>query len=155
MVQRLSRDQGRVRLSLFLSARKYVLSRATGLAPSWLPLHISVFLFFSGLVIFLFTVSYIIATIVAVCVGSLGLAYFALTIIPTFYDLCPYFTPMSNGWWYFWHNTLSFVSLVLRWLCKKIYGCLVPYNTGGISSAPPRKRVIPLQSHLRRLKLIQ
>ncbi|KAI0283566.1 hypothetical protein BC826DRAFT_1110108 [Russula brevipes] len=95
----------------------------------WLPLHISVFLFFSGLVIFLFTVSYIIATIVAVCVGSLGLAYFALTIISTFYDLCPYFTPMSDGWWYFWHNTLSFVSLVLRWLCKKIYGCLVPYNT--------------------------
>ncbi|KAI0283193.1 hypothetical protein BC826DRAFT_1130594, partial [Russula brevipes] len=74
MARHFSRGQGHVRSSLFFSARKYRLSCAIGLAP--LPLHISVFLFSSGLVIFLFTISYIIATVVAVC----GVAYFALAV---------------------------------------------------------------------------
>ncbi|KAI0283194.1 hypothetical protein BC826DRAFT_229414 [Russula brevipes] len=128
MVRHLPRDQGRVGSSLFLSAQKYRMSHAIGLTP--LPLHISVFLFFSGLVIFLFTISYIIATVVTVCVGFFGLAYFALTIIPTVDGLCPYFTPMSEGWWHCWHFLFSGLAYVLCRLFKKIHGCLVPYNTG-------------------------
>jgi hypothetical protein len=104
------------------------MSRAIGLTP--LPLHISVFLFFSGLVIFLFTISDTIATVVAVCVGVFGLAYFGLTIIPTVDDLCPYFTPMSDGWWYCWHFLLSGLAYLLLRLSDGIHGWFVPYNTG-------------------------
>ncbi|KAI0283567.1 hypothetical protein BC826DRAFT_189361 [Russula brevipes] len=128
MVRHLSRGQGRVRSSLFLSAQKYRMSRAIELTP--LPLHISVFLFFTGLIIFLFTISNIIAAIVTVCVGVFGLAYLGLTVLPTIYDLCPYFTPMSDGWWYFWHIPLSCLASTLHRLFTKIHVLCVPYNPG-------------------------
>ncbi|KAI0000134.1 hypothetical protein BJV74DRAFT_144633 [Russula compacta] len=128
----LSGSQGRVRSSLFLGTQKYRMSHAIGLIP-W-PLHISVFLFFSGLIIFLFTISHTIATVVTVCVGVFGLTYFGLTIIPTIDDVCPYFTPMSDGWWYIWHSFLSASAFGLRWVLRQLHGRLKPDNMGDITS---------------------
>ena len=123
MIADLSGSQGRVRSSLFLGTQKYRMSHAIGLIP-W-PLHISVFLFFSGLIIFLFTISHTIATVVAVCVGVFGLTYFGLTIIPTIDDVCPYFTPMSDGWWYLWHFLLSISTFGLRCVLTQLHRHLV------------------------------
>ena len=102
--EELSGDQERVRTCLFLGTQKYHMSHAIGLIP--LPLHISVFLFFSGLIIFLFTISRAMAIVVTVAVVSFVLVYIALTILPIMDDLCPYFTPMSHPVWYLWHAFL-------------------------------------------------
>jgi hypothetical protein len=93
-----TKDHDRVRSCLFLGTQRYKLSHAIGLIP--LPLHISVFLFFSGLIIFLFTISNAIAIVLTVAVALIGSLYAALTILPTIDDVCPYFTPMSGLWWY-------------------------------------------------------
>ena len=95
----------RVRSCLFIGSQKYKLSHAIGLIP--LPLHISVFLFLSGLIIFLFTISNAIAIVLTVAVVLIGLAYVVLTILPIIDEVCPYFTPMSYVWWNLYHYILS------------------------------------------------
>ena len=101
----LSTDQERVRSCLFIGTQKYKLSHAIGLIP--FPLHVSVFLFLSGLIIFLFTVSHTIAIVLTVAVVLIGLLYVALTALPVYDDVCPYFTPMSDMWWYLHHIIFS------------------------------------------------
>ncbi|KAF8493460.1 hypothetical protein F5888DRAFT_827922 [Russula emetica] len=102
---KLTTDQERVRSCLFLGTQKYKMSHAIGLIP--LPLHISVFLFFSGLIVFLFTISNAIAIVITVAVVLIGLLYAGLTILPITDDVCPYFTPMSDVWWYIQHSIVS------------------------------------------------
>ena len=101
----LTRDQDRVRSCLFIGTQKYKMSHAIGLIP--LPLHISVFLFFSGLSIFLFTISKSMAIVLTVAVVLILVLYAALTILPITDDVCPYFTPMSDVWWYLQHTFVS------------------------------------------------
>jgi hypothetical protein len=81
----------RVRSCLFIGSQKYKSSHAIGLIP--LPLHISVFLFLSGLIIFLFTISNAITIVPTVAVVLIGLSYVVLTILPIIDKVCPYFTP--------------------------------------------------------------
>jgi hypothetical protein len=121
----LSSDQGRVRSSLFLGTQKYQMSHAIGLIP--LPLHISVFLFFSGLIIFLFTISHTIGVLVSVSVGIFGLAYAVLTLLPIINDVCPYFTPMSDACWYLWHASITILAFCLRGLVRRL-SRRVPYD---------------------------
>jgi hypothetical protein len=100
-LEELGGDQEHIRSRLFLGTQRYHMSHAIGFIP--LPLHVSVFLFFSGLIIFLFTISHAMATVVTIAVGIVGLLYLGLTILPIFDDVCPYFTPMSGAAWYLWH----------------------------------------------------
>jgi hypothetical protein len=97
----------RVRSCLFIGSQKYKLSHAIGLIP--LPLHISVFLFLSGLIIFLFTISTTIAIVLTVAVALIGVSYAILTLLPMYDEVCPYFTPMSKVWWYL-HYSISSVA---------------------------------------------
>jgi len=90
------------------------MSHAIGLIP--LPLHISVFLFFAGLIIFLFTISRAIAIVLTVAVGVIGALYLALTILPSTDDVCPYFTPMSDLWWYLQHTISSAAVSGCHWI---------------------------------------
>jgi hypothetical protein len=101
----LASDQERVRSCLFIGTQKYKMSHAIGLIP--LPLHISVFLFFSGLIVFLFTISHVMAVVLTVAVVIVGVLYAALTILPTTDNVCPYFTPLSDLWWYLHHTILT------------------------------------------------
>jgi hypothetical protein len=133
------------------------MSHAIGLIP--LPLHISVFLFFSGLIIFLFTISHVIATAVTVCVGIFGLAYFILTILPTLDDVCPYFTPMSDIWWYLWHTSLSVAAYCIRWPMKRFLSRSMRHSLG--NALTPRQGKLAawlkaienaIKNHKKRLK---
>ena len=114
MSQGLPSNQRRVRSFLFRGAKIYSLSNAIGMMP--ILLNISVFLFLFGLMLFLFTISNVLATMVTVCTGLFGLAYCVLTILPTIHGFCPYFTPMSDLWWYLWHMPLSAVAYVHQWI---------------------------------------
>ncbi|KAI0293032.1 hypothetical protein BC826DRAFT_877976, partial [Russula brevipes] len=91
IIRDLSIDNESLQSFWFVCAQTHSLSRAVRVAP--LLIHISLFLFFSGLVISLFTVSRAIATVVTICVGILGLVYFIVTIFYTIDDFCPFFTP--------------------------------------------------------------
>jgi hypothetical protein len=121
----LTRDQDRVRSCLFLGTQKYKMSHAVGLIP--LPLHISVFLFFSGLIIFLFTISNTIAIVLTVAVVLVGVLYAALTILPIADDACPYFTPISDLWWYLQHTTFSAAASGCRLVVERLRNRSGPY----------------------------
>lgn len=121
-------DQERVRSCLFLGTQKYKMSHAIGLIP--LPLHISVFLFFSGLIIFLFTISNTIAIVLTVAVVFIGVLYVALTVLPITDDVCPYFTPLSDFWWYMQHTVFSTAASLLRLVVEQFRNRSGPYLGG-------------------------
>ena len=131
----LASQRARVRSYLFLGTLKYKMNLAVETVPTLL--HISVFLFFIGLVIFFFTINKAVAIAVSVSVGVFAGIYFALTILPFFGHNCPYRTPVSSLWWYPWHASLSFGALCLRGIMEQLHGCLIPFNTGQPEEVPP------------------
>ena len=63
-------------------------------------LHLSVFLFLVGLVIFFFTIHKVVATVVSVAVGLFGIVYLMLTVLACIDRSCPYCIlhyPMCGG----------------------------------------------------------
>jgi hypothetical protein len=132
------RDRARVRGFLFLGVLKYRMSRTFEAAG--VLLHLAVFLFFAGLVIFFSTIFKAVAIVITVCVGLFVFLYLAITILPCIDYRCPYVTPMSNICWYCWHTLLGFFSLCARWLVKRLHGILVPYNTVEVTS--PIQRIL-------------
>ncbi|KAH9989253.1 hypothetical protein BJV77DRAFT_1185869 [Russula vinacea] len=112
------KKRARVRLFLFLGTESYKMRYIVQLAYSLL--HISVYLFFGGLVIVFHTVHKNVAIAVDVAVGLFGLAYIILSILPCLDVQCPYRTPVSYILWYPWHSVVSFTTLGLGWLLGKI-----------------------------------
>jgi len=129
--------RARVRSFLFRGTLKYNMRLAVEIVPTLL--HLSVFLFFTGLVIFFFTIHKTVAIAVSVSVGLFAVMYFALTILPYFGHSCPYRTPMSSVWWYPWHALLSLGALCLRWVVRRLHDWLIPYNLGQGMSASPKQ----------------
>ena len=63
-------------------------------------LHISVFLFFAGLAVFLSTVHHTVFSVVLSCMGlCLGL-YLCITLFPVFRHDSPYYTPLTRVAWF-------------------------------------------------------
>ncbi|KAH9962313.1 hypothetical protein BGW80DRAFT_1180893, partial [Lactifluus volemus] len=87
------REQARVRSYLFRGMQKYNMRMLHAVETTPTLLHLSVFLFFVGLVIFFFSINKTVAIVVSVSVGLFALAYFALTILPCIAHDCPYRTP--------------------------------------------------------------
>ncbi|KAI9439648.1 hypothetical protein H4582DRAFT_1813268, partial [Lactarius indigo] len=81
------------RIHVFFSGgvRKFGISKFVELLP--LLLHLSVFLFFAGLVVFAFRGNHTVACFALTIVGFCALLYIAFTLMPLFYDTCPYQTP--------------------------------------------------------------
>ena len=63
-------------------------------------LHLSLFLFFGGLAIFLFNVDEEVFTCVACWIGLFLIVYGLITLLPVFRHDCPYYTPLSKPVWY-------------------------------------------------------
>ncbi|KAH9018712.1 hypothetical protein EDB85DRAFT_600317, partial [Lactarius pseudohatsudake] len=87
------RERAHVRSFLFFGLKQFRMSYAVELIPTLL--HLAVFLFFVGLVIFFFTIFTTVAIIISVSVGIFSIAYIALTILPCVYLNCPYRTSLS------------------------------------------------------------
>jgi hypothetical protein len=121
-------DRARVRSFLFLGTERYCMDFAVEVAPTLL--HLSVFLFYIGLVIFFFTIHKTVAVATLISVGLFGLVYFTPTILPCIDHKCPYSTPMSRPWWYLWHASLLSVGCCLSFLLKLFHCCCVSYNPG-------------------------
>ncbi|KAJ7175108.1 hypothetical protein C8R43DRAFT_597924 [Mycena crocata] len=71
-------------------------------------LHLSLLLFFAGLVGFLFPVNEVVMALVAGLLGIFVLLYLILTILPIFAFDCPYRTPLSGFAWRLWTKLSSF-----------------------------------------------
>jgi hypothetical protein len=125
-------DRARVRSYLFLGTVKYAMYHAAETAPTLL--HLSVFLFNVGLVLFFFAIYKTVAIVVLVFVALFGVAYFVLTILPCLDHICPYRTPLSSISWYLWHAFASFTEFFIRAILKHLHTLLVPYNPGDVES---------------------
>jgi hypothetical protein len=114
------KDRARVRSVLYFSG-------PVGTTPTLLlALHISVFLFFIGLVIFFYTIYKTVAVVFLFSVGILGLAYFGFTIHPCLDHSSPYGTPMTIPWWHLWHTFLFSVARCLHFIVWQLRICFLP-----------------------------
>ena len=86
--------QALIRRYLFEGVEKYQLQRAFGVVP--LLLHVSVFLFFAGLVEFLFPINAVVAHSALDCILVFAFIYVISTLLPIFRPDCPYRTPLSG-----------------------------------------------------------
>ena len=116
------RHRARVRSLLLVGARLYKIRLIVEILPTLL--HLSVFLFFGGLVIAFHTIHKTVAITVDVAVGLLGLAYIAMSILPCLDVRCPYRTPISQMLWYPCHAFLSFAALCLHSCIRGLEGFL-------------------------------
>ena len=119
-------ERARVRWCLFLGAKTYKMRVAVQIAPTLL--HLSVYLFFAGLVIVFHTINKNVSIAVDVSVGVFALAYMALSLLPCLDVSCPYRTPMSNILWYPLHAIPYVAAFFLRWFLAQLHGWLVPPN---------------------------
>ena len=90
------RDRLPSRPFLFAGTLTYSLDRAV--ATTVILLHLSVFLFLAGLVIFFFTIHKIVAMVVSVAVGLFVVVYLTLTVLSCIDRSYPYRTPLSDVW---------------------------------------------------------
>jgi hypothetical protein len=65
-------------------------------------LHISLFLFFSGLLIYLFNIDLAVFIVLVCCVGLFAVVYSCITFMPLFRHDSPYYTPLSSSVWLFY-----------------------------------------------------
>ena len=128
-------ERARVHSFLYLGTQKYKMRLAVEIAPTLL--HLSVFLFFAGLLVFFFPINKIVAIAVSISVGLFAVAYFTLTILPCIDPGCPYRTPMSKILWLIWRSSLSFVMLCSHWVARRIHRQSI---LGGPEATSPRQR---------------
>jgi hypothetical protein len=112
------RKQARIRAYMFEGVMNFRMSQAVEAMP--LLLHTSVFLFFAGLIEFLFTYNNAVARYTLGCVVFFASIYVILTLLPHWRLNCPYRTPLS--WFTYYSFQLSMSSLL--WVVKAIEdGC--------------------------------
>ena len=91
-------DQARMNAYLNQGIKKYKMATIVEIIP--LLLHISLFLFFAGLVAFLSAVNSILQYVMLALLICCCLLYLTVTILPTFDLSCPYWTPLSGHCWF-------------------------------------------------------
>ncbi|KAH8982898.1 hypothetical protein EDB92DRAFT_1620088 [Lactarius akahatsu] len=118
------RERARVQYFLHLGLKPIPMSNVVELISTLL--HLAMFMFFTGLVVFLFTVTRKIATITSVSVGISIIAYIVPTILPSVYLDYPYRTPLSNLSWYVWHTVVYYSMALFLWVEARVHPRRVP-----------------------------
>lgn len=88
------RKQARIQEYMCEGVEKFRLQRAIGTIPFLL--HVSVFLFFAGLIDFLLPVNTVVAYSALGCMATCAFGYVISTFLPIWYPNCPYRTPLSG-----------------------------------------------------------
>ena len=110
------RMQAQIRDYMFEGVEHFRLSQAVGTMPFLL--HISVFLFFAGLIDFLLPINTVVAFSTLGLIAVCAFIYTVLTLSPILRPNCPYRTPLS-GFTYF---SFHFSAPGLFWAAKAIVG---------------------------------
>jgi hypothetical protein len=106
------RKQARIRAYMFEGVMNFRMSQAVEAMP--LLLHTSVFLFFAGLIEFLFTINNAVARYTLGCVVFFASIYAILTLLPHWRLNCPYRTPLSWFTYYSFHLSVSSLLSVVK-----------------------------------------
>ena len=86
--------RARIRAYLFEGVENFGLPRAVGAVTALL--HVAVFLFFAGLIDFLFSIDSTVGRVILGVMCSFGAIYTFLTFLPNIRPNCPYRTPFSR-----------------------------------------------------------
>ena len=108
------RNRARIRSFFAEGVDKLHLPLAVDVLPTLL--HSSLFLFFAGLVVFLYHINSTVFIIVAVWVGICTFVYACITLLPIFRHDSPYYTPLSSLAWFIYTGFLCLVFQSLQWL---------------------------------------
>jgi hypothetical protein len=92
-------------------------------------LHASLFLFFSGLLVFLFNINHTVFSFVAWWIGLSAVVYGCITMMPIFRHDSPYYAPLSSSAWFIYtgvsygvFHILAFTTSLGRfWTLKTTY----------------------------------
>ena len=82
-------------------------------------LHLSLFLFFAGLSVFLFSINHVVFNVTILWVGFCTGMYVCITLMPIFRHDSPYYAPLSSSAWYLYAGTLSAVFRISRWVALR------------------------------------
>ena len=85
-------------------------------------LHIAVFLFFAGLVVFIGTINHTVFSIVIWCIGSCIALYLYITLLPIFRHDSPYYTPLTTVAWFCATGVSWLVLRTLKAIASKLHG---------------------------------
>lgn len=104
--------QRRVRIRTYLLEGIHVFHTRWIVENISLLMHAAIFLFFAGLVEFLYTINHEVAYVVIVAVSIFAATYIVLTSLPVIFRQCPFQTPLSSILWYLGHFlVIAFLSL--------------------------------------------
>jgi Family of unknown function (DUF6535) len=84
-------------------------------------LHVSLFLFFSGLLVFLFNINHTVFSFVVWWVGLSGGVYGCITLMPIFRHDSPYYAPLSLSAWFLYSGVSYGVFRVLVFITSSDY----------------------------------
>ena len=85
-------------------------------------LHLSLFLFLGGLVVFLFNINHEVFTFVVWWIGLFSMVYVCITMLPLFWPHSPYYTPLSIPAWFSYAGILCVTFKVLASITSHYYG---------------------------------
>ncbi|KAH8987010.1 hypothetical protein EDB92DRAFT_1948779 [Lactarius akahatsu] len=85
-------------------------------------LHIAVFLFFAGLIVFLCTINHTVFSIVLWCIGFCVALYLYITLLPIFRHDSPYYTPLTTVAWFCATGISWLVLRTLKAVASELHG---------------------------------
>ena len=82
--------------------------------------HLSLFLFFAGLLVYLFDINHTVFTAVSCWVALLSIVYGSITLMPIFWHASPYYAPLSSTAWLLYTSTLyAILEVRLRFFSRE------------------------------------
>jgi hypothetical protein len=96
--RRSPRKRAQIRAFYARGVKRFHLPRVTRTVP--ILIHISLFLFFSGLAVFLFNVNLTVFKVILVWLGLCASGYTCITLMPIIYQDSPYHSPLSSFAWF-------------------------------------------------------
>jgi hypothetical protein len=112
-------NQGRIRAFFAEGIDNLRLPLAVEVLPAFL--HLSLFLFFAGLLVFLFNTHHNVFSAVAWWVGLCTATYMFITFMPLFRPDSPHYTPFSSSVWFVATGMLTLVFQLLYWLWPECF----------------------------------
>ncbi|KAJ7284470.1 hypothetical protein C8J57DRAFT_693369 [Mycena rebaudengoi] len=100
---------------LYFGMQRFGMHTIVGFIP--LLLHLSLLLFFTGLVAFLKPINQVMVIVAALMLGSISAIYICITILPIISSDVPYRTPLSNVVWQVYQH----LSVLLYWSRKFLW----------------------------------
>ena len=82
-------------------------------------LHLSLFLFFAGLAVFLFNINHTVFNVTISWVGLCTRMYICITLMPMFRHDSPYYAPLSSSAWYLYTGIRFTLFRILYWIAVR------------------------------------